>query len=75
MSQMRISFLQVVKIFNEHAAEHVLVNLGLAKYFDFLLVSEDLGNEKPTPQVWVDACLHVGAELEEVVHVGDELEW
>jgi HAD superfamily hydrolase (TIGR01549 family) len=53
----------------------VFVDLGLAKFFDFLLVSEDLGNEKPTPQVWVDACLHVGAELRHIVHVGDELEW
>jgi FMN phosphatase YigB (HAD superfamily) len=53
----------------------VFVNLEIAQYFDHMLVSEDLGNEKPARQVWVDACLHAGARLGETVHVGDELEW
>ena len=67
--------LGALRLYLKNSPENVFVDLGLAKFFDLLLVSEDLGNEKPTRQVWVDACLHVGKKLGEIVHVGDELEW
>ncbi|KAF8503097.1 HAD hydrolase subfamily IA REG-2-like protein [Gautieria morchelliformis] len=75
LETLRAAGVRIVMLSNgDPRMKTVFVDLGIAKYFDHMLVSEDLGNEKPARQVWVDACLHAGARLEETVHVGDELE-
>ena len=50
----------------------MLKNLGLAKYFDFVLTSEELGVEKPDVLMF-DAALEAAGDIspDAAVHVGD----
>ena len=47
--------------------------VGLAPYLDFTVGSEEVGMEKPHPPIFMAALKRVGAEPQEVVHVGDQL--
>lgn len=56
-------------------AESVMVDLGLSKFLNPLLVSEEEGVEKPEKEIWERACAEARTGLSETLHVGDELEW
>ncbi len=48
-------------------------DLGIGKYFDDRVFSDELGVRKPEPQIFEAALEHLGLRPEEVVHVGDDL--
>ena len=52
-----------------------MVDLGLSKFLNPLLVSEEEGVEKPEKEIWERACAEARTGLSETLHVGDELEW
>jgi len=56
-----------------------LQDLDVASYFNPIVLSEDTGFEKPSPDIFLRACLepdgsHVTLKPEECVHIGDELD-
>jgi putative hydrolase of the HAD superfamily len=48
--------------------------VGLARYFDVVILPETLGMRKPRPEIWLYAAEQVGCRASEIVHVGDDLE-
>jgi putative hydrolase of the HAD superfamily len=50
----------------------VLDNLGLSQYFDFVIVSEEVGFRKPQPEIFRLAAKKGGAALNRSLHVGDK---
>ncbi len=49
-------------------------DLGIGKYFDDRVFSDELGVRKPEPGIFESALSHLGLRPEQVVHVGDDLE-
>lgn len=49
-------------------------DLGIGKYFDDRIFSDEIGARKPEPAIFEAALRHLGLGPEEVVHVGDDLE-
>jgi len=54
-----------------HALPWLCDELGLTEKFDFITYSDDVGCEKPKPQIFHDALTKVCVKSEEVIHVGD----
>ena len=48
-------------------------DLGIGKYFDDRIFSDELGIRKPEPGIFETALEHLGLRPGEVVHVGDDL--
>lgn len=53
--------------------KNIMADLGLAKYLDPVIISEEEGIEKPTLSIWEHACSRGNASPQETVHVGDEM--
>ena len=53
-------------------AKRVLDHLGLTKYFDFVIVSEEVGVRKPTTEIFRIACKRAGCAPNRSLHVGDK---
>jgi putative hydrolase of the HAD superfamily len=51
-----------------------LAMLGLAEFFDHILIAGELGAAKPDPVIFHTACVALGVAPAEVVHVGDRLD-
>ncbi len=51
-----------------------LEDLGLARHFELVLISSDLGRAKPDPAIFARACSLAGLEAAECVYVGDRLD-
>ena len=49
----------------------VFAGMGLSQYLDFCINSEEVGAEKPFPQIFLAALERVSAAPEESLHVGD----
>lgn len=49
----------------------VLLELGLARYFDVVVISAAVGASKPNPHVFQLALARAGVEPHEAIHVGD----
>jgi putative hydrolase of the HAD superfamily len=49
----------------------LLFQLGVASYFDVLIVSQLVGHEKPQKQIFLEALNALEVSAEEAVHVGD----
>ncbi len=49
-------------------------DLGIGKYFDDRVFSDELGIRKPEPAIFEAALEHLGLRPAEAVHVGDDLE-
>ena len=47
---------------------------GLADRFDFAVFAQDIGIEKPDPRTFRIAARRAGCDLEQLLHVGDDLE-
>jgi HAD superfamily hydrolase (TIGR01509 family) len=62
--------LTVVSNANGTLCSH-LERLGLARWFDCILDSNDLGVEKPDPRLFTIALERSGAERDKTIHVGD----
>ncbi len=53
---------------------HTLTAIGLAKHFDFVLVSAEVGAAKPDRKIFDEALRLSGVRPEQACHVGDEPE-
>jgi putative hydrolase of the HAD superfamily len=51
-----------------------LAGLGIARFFDALVIAGELGAAKPDPVIFHTACAHLGVSPAETVHVGDLLD-
>jgi putative hydrolase of the HAD superfamily len=51
----------------------VLEDLGLARWLDFVVVSYEVGVEKPHPAIFERALARLGLPPEQVLHVGDRV--
>ncbi|MBO0840492.1 MAG: HAD family hydrolase [Sciscionella sp.] len=51
-----------------------LAALGVAEYFDTLVIAGELGVAKPDPAIFHTACLDLGVRREDTVHIGDKLD-
>lgn len=50
-----------------------IANLGLAQYFDTVLIAGEVGAAKPDRVIFDTACDDLGVSLHDTVHVGDRL--
>lgn len=56
------------------AVSRTLDRFGVAKYFDAIIVSADVGWRKPSPKIFTKALQTMGIAAIETVYVGDELD-
>lgn len=52
----------------------ILALLGIAEFFDGLILSSEVGAEKPSPHIFGEAVRRFGIAPDEALHVGDERE-
>jgi len=52
----------------------ILERLGISKYFDRILVSSEIGADKPDPEIFRRAVKFLGLQPGDVLHVGDDPE-
>ena len=57
-----------------HIQYRKLAVLGLAKYFDFMVTSEETGFEKPAPIMFTTALKKMNIQANEAAYFGDTLE-
>ncbi|HEY3899565.1 MAG TPA: HAD-IA family hydrolase [Chthoniobacter sp.] len=50
----------------------ILTDLGILPYFDPLIISSEVGADKPDPWIFQQALSRAGANPAEALHVGDE---
>jgi REG-2-like HAD superfamily hydrolase len=55
--------------------ESTLERLGLRAFFDFLVISHEVGYEKPHPRIFQEAIGRAGEESSRILHVGDSWEF
>jgi len=53
----------------------LLHQLGLSKFFEAIVVSCDVGFAKPSPVIFEHTSKKLGVPLEQILHVGDSLEF
>lgn len=53
-------------------ARKVLDNLGLSKYFDFMVLSDEVGTRKPSPEIFKIALKAARTRPNRAVYVGDK---
>lgn len=58
----------------DHTLTRVLEIVGLAKYFQFVLSSGEIGCEKPGKRIFKAAIKAVGVTPNEALHIGDDYE-
>ena len=47
--------------------------VGLARYFEVVILPDTLGIRKPRPEIWLHAAEQVGCWTSDILHVGDDL--
>lgn len=52
----------------------ILSGLGIADYFDDVVISSEVGADKPSPRIFSEALMRACVQAGEVLHVGDEPE-
>lgn len=52
----------------------VMTRLGILRYFDDILISEEIGVEKPDPEIFRTASERLGMEPESILFIGDSWE-
>lgn len=50
----------------------IMDGLGLSRLFDAIVISAEVGAEKPNPVIFEAACAVLGVKPWEAVHVGDD---
>jgi putative hydrolase of the HAD superfamily len=50
-----------------------IASSGLAKYFDDIIISGNVGIHKPDKEIFLLSCAHLGVLLQEAVYVGDQM--
>ena len=56
----------------ERSLEHLCTDLGLSPYLDFILISHEVGFEKPHPEIFLTALERAKVQASEAIHVGDQ---
>jgi HAD superfamily hydrolase (TIGR01509 family) len=59
---------------HEDVVRRALSHLGLERFFDAVVTSQDLGTSKPDPRMFLEALRRVGAVPEQAVMVGNDLD-
>ncbi len=59
---------------HSETALDVLADAGLARHFDAIVISHEVGLRKPRPEIFRAVVERLGVEPAEVLHVGDNLE-
>ena len=52
----------------------ILSHLGIAELFDDIVISSEVGAEKPSPKIFFAALARAGVSASDALHVGDEPE-
>lgn len=52
----------------------ILSHLGIAEYFDDVVISTEVGADKPSPKIFAEALLRFEIGANDALHVGDEPE-
>ena len=52
----------------------ILSHLGIAECFDGIVISSEIGADKPSPRIFAAALARAGVSAAEALHVGDEPE-
>jgi len=65
--------LGVISNFDSRLRE-ILAQLGIAEFFDDVVISSEVGAEKPSPHIFGEALRRLGIEPDEALHAGDEAE-
>ena len=74
LSELRGRFrLAVISNFDSRLRE-ILPRLGIAEFFEDLVLSSEVGAEKPSPHIFDEALRRAEIEPAEALHVGDEPE-
>jgi putative hydrolase of the HAD superfamily len=50
----------------------VLANLGILSIFDPIVISSEVGADKPDPYIYAHACALAGVEPGRALHIGDD---
>src|SRR5206468_8119397 len=50
----------------------ILQHLGISNYFNYILISSELGADKPDPEIFRRAVAIMHLNADEVLHVGDD---
>ncbi len=52
----------------------ILSHLGIAEFFDDIVISSEVGADKPSPKIFSTALARAGVHASDALHVGDEPE-
>jgi putative hydrolase of the HAD superfamily len=66
--------LAVISNITSNISRHVLEKFDLNKYFDYVVLSRDLGIRKPDPEIFNFTLQNLGVKNYETIHVGDSLQ-
>lgn len=73
LARMRAAGLRLAVVSNfDTRLRPILLRLGIAHMFDAIVVSAEVGVEKPNPLIYEEALLRLGCGASDVVHVGDD---
>lgn len=73
LQQMKANGLKLAVVSNfDTRLRPLLRDLGLAKFFDAIIISAEVGVEKPNPVIFEEACEQLGVLPSEAVHIGDD---
>jgi len=53
--------------------ESFVVEIGIRRFFEHVLTSEEVGSTKPDPEIFLEACRLLNTPPANVLHVGDTL--
>ncbi len=51
-----------------------LYQTGIVQRFDIIVVSEEVGASKPTPDIFLNACCRAATKTQQCTYVGDNLQ-
>lgn len=72
LARLRALGLRLVVVSNANGRLAALLDrVGLARWFDTILDSHELGVEKPDPRIFEIALAHAGVNADRAIHVGD----
>jgi putative hydrolase of the HAD superfamily len=73
LSDLRVAGLRLGIISNfDLRLRHILEHLGVLDFFEQIIISSQIGADKPSPRIFQAAIERFGVEPEEMLHVGDE---
>jgi phosphoglycolate phosphatase-like HAD superfamily hydrolase len=67
-----LGLLLLLKPSKQRMLKPLLQGLGLSHLFDAVIVSAEVGAEKPNPVIFQAAVQQLGVDCEDVLHIGDD---